>query len=191
MEASYSSGLSAGTYTWDSWKTHLSSNALFKGDPTYLDPNQGAAETCYFVASISAAGEWPSLIKDMFITGTDDSSIGLYGVKFYIRGRPWVVHVDDKLLFESGSLKYMKVADNGAMWAAILEKAWAKAKGNYAQTDGGFVVSGLRSITGAPVFTYSPSSSTYTYTSDQSYTLLEAANTANYMMGAGTASGSN
>ena len=53
------------------------------------------------------------------------------------------------------------------------------------------MVSGLRSITGAPVFTYAPSSSTYTYTTDQSYALLEAADTANYMMGAGTASGSN
>ena len=131
------------------------------------------------------------MIKDMFISGTDDSPIGLYGIKFFIRGRPWIVNVDDKLLFENGSIKYMQVADNGSMWAAILEKAWAKAKGNYAQTDGGFVVSGLRSITGAPVFTYAPSSSTYTYTTDQSYALLEAADTANYMMGAGTASGSN
>ena len=50
-------------------------------------------------------------------------------------------------------------------------------------------MSGLRSITGSPVFTYVPSSSSYTYTVTQSYSLLEAANTANYMMGAGTASG--
>ena len=56
------------------------------------------------------------------------------------------------------------MADNGSMWAPILEKAWAKVKGNYAQTDGGFVVSGLRSLTGVPVFTYVPSSGSYTYT---------------------------
>lgn len=59
----------------------------------------------------------------------------------------------------------MKVADNGSMWAPILEKAWAKVKGNYAQTDGGFVVNGLRSLTGVPTFTYVPSSSSYTYDS--------------------------
>lgn len=40
------------------------------------------------------------------------------------------------------------------MWAPILEKAWAKVKGNYGQTSGGFVVSGLRALTGAPTFTY-------------------------------------
>jgi hypothetical protein len=78
----------------------------------------------------------------------------LYGVQFYIRGKPWVVTVDDKLLFDGTSLKYMYASDNGAMWATILEKAWAKAKGNYAQTNGGFVVNGLRALTGAPTFTY-------------------------------------
>lgn len=39
------------------------------------------------------------------------------------------------------------------MWAPILEKAWAKVKGNFEMTEGGFNVSGLRAITGAPVFT--------------------------------------
>ena len=88
----------------------------------------------------------------MFLVARDD--IGLYGIRFYIRGKPWVVTVDDKMLFQNGQLKYMRVADNNSMWAPILEKAWAKVKGNYAQTDGGFVVNGLRSITGVPVFTY-------------------------------------
>jgi len=40
------------------------------------------------------------------------------------------------------------------MWAPFLEKAWAKVKGNYDATDGGFNVSGFRSLTGAPVFRY-------------------------------------
>jgi hypothetical protein len=44
------------------------------------------------------------------------------------------------------------------MWAPIIEKAWAKVKGTYAQADAGFVVSGLRALTGVPTFTYSISS---------------------------------
>lgn len=127
----------------------------------------------------------------MFITGTGDSPIGLYGIKFFIRGKPWIVDVDDKLLFENGDLKYMNMADNGSIWAAILEKAWAKVKGNYAQTNGGFVVSGLRAVTGAPVFTYVPSSSSYDLTDANTFLLLEAADDAGYMLGAGTASGLN
>lgn len=41
------------------------------------------------------------------------------------------------------------------MWAPLLEKAWAKVKGTYAQANGGFNINGLRSLTGVPAFTYS------------------------------------
>jgi len=43
-----------------------------------------------------------------------------------------MVSVDDRLLFENDVLFHAQPADNGAMWAPILEKAWAKMKGNYA-----------------------------------------------------------
>lgn len=104
------------------------------------------------------------MITDMFLTGTDMTgpNAGLIGIKFYIRGKPWVVTIDDKLFwYTSGGNKYLKFtqpdATNKVFWAAILEKAWAKVKGNYEAADGGFTVSGLRSITGAPVFTYKTS----------------------------------
>jgi hypothetical protein len=48
------------------------------------------------------------MITDMFITGTEDPSVAIYGIKFFIRGKPWVVTVDDKLLFENGQLKHMR-----------------------------------------------------------------------------------
>ena len=103
----------------------------------------------------------------MFLTGTDMSGpdSGIIGIKLYIRGKPWVVSIDDKLFFySSGSNKYLKFNqpdDTGKIfWAAILEKAWAKVKGNYEMAEGGFTVSGLRAVTGAPVFTYKTSAIT-------------------------------
>ena len=83
------------------------------------------------------------------------------------------------------------MADNNSRWGPIFEKAWAKMKGNYAQADGGFTANGLRSITGVPVFTYYPGSNKYTYSNAQTYELLKAADDANYIMGASTASGLN
>lgn len=74
------------------------------------------------------------------------------------------------------------------MWGPILEKAWAKIKGNYAQANGGFVVSGLRSLTGVPTFTYYVS--TAGFSADETFTLLKAADEVDYPMGAGTAAGS-
>lgn len=133
-EAEFDSGLADGTYTWESWKSvsATSANKLFY-DTTdlWLDPNQGGAGTCYFIAAIGAAGEWPDMITDMFVSGTSDSSIGLYGIQLYIRGKPWVVTVDDKLLYKNGALHYAYASDNGSMWPPILEKAWAKSKGTY------------------------------------------------------------
>lgn len=40
------------------------------------------------------------------------------------------------------------------MWGPILEKGWAKVKGDYESAEGGYNVSGLRTIVGAPVFLY-------------------------------------
>ena len=75
------------------------------------------------------------------------------------------------------------------MWAAMMEKVWGKIKGAYYQTSGGFTANGLRSITGAPTIRYNLGSS-YTTTAADTHTLIEAADTAGYPMGAGTGSGS-
>ena len=180
--------------------TGYTNATLFKDNTaTYKEPRQGGAGTCYLISAISTAAEWPKLITDMFVTGTDMSgpNAGIIGVKFFIRGKPWVVTIDDKLYwYTSGGSKYLKFnqpdSTNNIMWAPILEKAWAKVKGNYDATFGGFVVSGLRSITGAPVFTYKTSDigASGGLSLDATFDLLKAANDANYPMGAGTTGGS-
>ena len=78
-------------------------------------------------------------------------------VRFFIRGKPWVVSVDTSMLFKYSSpqLVFSKVSgDQKAMWAAIVEKAWAKVKGNYLNADGGLIENGLTTLTGVPVMRY-------------------------------------
>lgn len=74
------------------------------------------------------------------------------------------------------------------MWSPILEKAWAKVKGNYESSQGGFNVSGLRAITGAPVFTYKTSDIDHEISFSKSVTfdLLKAANDASFPLSAST-----
>lgn len=38
---------------------------------------------------------------------------------------------------------FSKIGDNNQFWAMILEKAWAKMKGNYNHADGGFLENAL------------------------------------------------
>lgn len=68
----------------------------------------------------------------------------------------------------------------------LLEKAWAKVKGNYEMADGGFVENGLRSLVGSPVFSYS----TAGMPDDDTHAVLKAANDLNYILGADTRGGS-
>jgi len=43
------------------------------------------------------------------------------------------------------------------LWGSIVEKAWAKVKGNYNNADGGLTANGIRALTGIPVIMYSTS----------------------------------
>merc|ERR1711990_890317 len=102
--------------------------------------------------------EFPDLVRNMFVN-TDTNSEGIYNVRFYIRGKPWVVTVDDYMLFQyPSSLVFAQPnKDASVIWGAVLEKAWAKVKGNYLIAEGGMVTNGLRALTGFPVFDHSTS----------------------------------
>jgi len=76
------------------------------------------------------------------------------------------------------------------MWAPLLEKAWAKVKGNYVTVDGGFLVEGVRALTGVPAFTYDANSvgksTAGALTVAQAFSLMKAGEDANYIMAAAT-----
>lgn len=64
----------------------------------------------------------------------------------------------------------------------LLEKAWAKIKGNYNSADGGFVENGIKALIGSPVFSYLTKSES----ADTIFTRLKWANDLNYVLGTGT-----
>ena len=106
------------------------------------------------MAAMVAAGEFPEIISNAFVT-KELNSAGIIAVKLYLRGKPHIITIDDEFLFSNGDLVYAKPDPNsGALWAPILEKAWAKLKSNYLRADGGLLATGLRAMTGAPTFSY-------------------------------------
>ena len=56
----------------------------------FNDVFQGGAGTCYIMAAMGAMAEFPELIKSMFVSGTEISQNGIYNIRFFIRGKPWV-----------------------------------------------------------------------------------------------------
>ena len=145
---------------------------LFDADGTidWSEAVQGWAGTCVIKAAIGSIAEFPDLVRSTFVN-TSFNDEGIFNVRFFIRGKPWVVTIDDTILFHtetaidyytskgydmSTRFVFAQPGVGGAtVWGAILEKAWAKVKGNYSQAGaGGLPPNGLRTLTGYPVFEY-------------------------------------
>jgi len=119
---------------------------------------QGGIGNCYAIASAAAVAEEPDRIRDIFLTQKTNKA-GILALTFYIRGKPWVITIDDELLFHypghGAHLIFSQPSKNGEMWGPLLEKAWSKVRGNFLNSEGGMNVNTLRSFTSAPVFSYS------------------------------------
>ena len=89
------------------------------------------------MAAASALAEKKSRMESVFLNDAVSAN-GIYGVNFYTLGVPHTVIVDDFLpLYTYKSKYYAPLGDisvDGALWGAILEKAFAKYHGNYEHT---------------------------------------------------------
>lgn len=115
-----------------------SDHPLFaSGGPSKDDIFQGAVGDCYFVSKLSAwAGQNPEEIRRTVAPLGD----GSYAVRLYRNGAPDYIRVDSDLWTESGTPKYARNGQEGALWPAIIEKAFAIARrdqGNYDSIAGG------------------------------------------------------
>ena len=69
------------------------------------------------------------------------------------------------------------------MWGPLIEKAYAKMNGNYLFVNGGYVENGIRTLVGAPVFTYDGLRVLDQTAAEQLWDLCVAADAAGYVMG--------
>ena len=185
----YVTGTNSGLYIFQDWTTYLPKTTdLFyaNGTISFSQVNQGGLGDCYFMAASAAIGEWPSLVKSVFLTQNKNTA-GIFALKVFIRGKPYVISIDDNIMFSNGDPVFALLSDDKtSAWGLVAEKVYAKVLGNYLKADGGYLDTALRFLTGAPQFSYTLSSS-----SDLSVTfaLINAADVANYIMAAATGPG--
>ena len=114
---------------------------------------QSSLGDCYFFAALAEVARQPEIIRDdIFQTQTISDT---YTIRVFIRGRPWLITVDDEFLFlkEIDNLRFGYYLEQG-LWVPILEKALAKISGNYNELEYGYTVNSIQLLTGAPVFSY-------------------------------------
>lgn len=73
--------------------------AMIYGSNMIGEINQGQLGDCYFLAGLSAIGEWKQRLAGAILTNTTNPG-GVFAVRVYIGGVPTVVTVDDQLPYD-------------------------------------------------------------------------------------------
>ena len=118
------------------------------------DVIQGKLGDCYFLSSVANLCKFPSLIMKLFKT-KEKNADGFYEILLYIDGRPQIVIVDDYLPVDKRTKRPVYAQSKGnEIWVMLLEKAWAKVNGGYANIISGLPCEALEFLTGLGSLSY-------------------------------------
>ncbi|XP_023807546.1 calpain-1 catalytic subunit-like [Oryzias latipes] len=131
------------------WK--IVPNASFVVDGvSRFDFGQGLVGNCWFLASIGSLTFQTNILNQVVpLEQTfDDEYCGLFHFRFWRFGR-WIdVIIDDKLPTINGKLIFVRSKDPTEFWPALMEKAYAKVCGSYADMNAGTPAEALVDFTG-------------------------------------------
>ena len=116
----------------------------------------GEIDDSYFLFTVQNLCKNPGNINKLFKkAGTYFNPDGYYELILFIDGKPQIVIVDDYLPVKKGTneLIFAKSKKN-EIWISLLEKAWAKVNGGYANIIGGTPMEALEFLTGFSSLSY-------------------------------------
>ena len=140
----------------------LRASEIFKGTRYVLisdkmDMNDivpGELEDSYFLVSVQNLCKIPSNINRIFKTKIMNPD-GYYELILNIDGKPQIVIVDDFLPVDKSTKKLIYAqSKKNEIWISLLEKAWAKVNGSYANIIGGYPSEALEFLTGFSSLSY-------------------------------------
>ena len=113
-------------------------NVLFEDNIDLEDIRQGKIGNCYFLSSIAAMTEYPNLISQIFKTKEQNAQC-YWEIILFINGKFQIVILDDYIPVIKGTNDpYFSKPNNKELWVVLLEKAWAKVNGGYANIISGW-----------------------------------------------------
>uniref|UniRef100_A0A665TUX3 Calpain-1 catalytic subunit-like n=1 Tax=Echeneis naucrates TaxID=173247 RepID=A0A665TUX3_ECHNA len=115
-----------------------------------FDFGQGVVGDCWFLASIGALTFQDYIFEQVLPPGQsfNEDYCGLFHFRFWRFGRWLDVVIDDKLPTIDGRLIFVRSRDPNEFWPALLEKAYAKVCGSYADMNAGTPSEALVDFTG-------------------------------------------
>ncbi|XP_076017101.1 calpain-1 catalytic subunit-like isoform X2 [Genypterus blacodes] len=115
-----------------------------------FDFGQGRIGNCWFLAAVGSLGFKNGVLDQVIPQGQNfnEEYCGLFHFRFWRIGR-WVdVVIDDKLPTIDGRLIFVRSTTPNEFWPALLEKAYAKVCGSYADMNAGTPAEALMDFTG-------------------------------------------
>jgi len=126
------------------------------------DIKQGNIDDCYFISSIIGLLKSDQNMIYKLFKNKDINSNGYYEIIFFIDGVYTIVIIDDYLpVFKDNKELCFGKSTNNEIWLCLLEKAWAKINGGYANIIKGFAHHVLEALTGFPCLNLMHSSYDY------------------------------
>ena len=113
------------------------------------DIKQGSVGNCWFLSAAASIAEHPGRMEKIFATELDRK--GGHAVNMFTLGVPSTVVIDDYIPFIDGKAMGARMTDDGSIWPMVLEKAFAKMRGNYNHISGGLPSKGVRYLRGGPI----------------------------------------
>lgn len=128
--------------------------ALFFHDPSPQDVNQGGIGDCWLVSAMACLAEFPQAVQNVFVSRRYNPN-GKYTIRLYDgRYDEWVtISIDDFIPVKKSTGRPIFLNPKGhAMWALLLEKAFAKFCSGYSNLDGGIQAWAFQALTGDVAF---------------------------------------
>ena len=101
------------------------------------------------IACLSSMAEFPDRLKRMILTHELNKE-GIVAFRVFVKGRPEVITIDDKLPYGTASPLFLKRTVDHAYWAPLAEKLYAKINVNYETIGWGWMSEAMQIFTGAP-----------------------------------------
>ncbi|KAJ5346706.1 hypothetical protein N7541_009188 [Penicillium brevicompactum] len=150
---------------------------FFVNGPTASDVRQGYDGDCWLMAALCTMGNKEELIEKICVARNEDVGIYgfvfhrdgewqqcMVDDKLYLRAADYDESVDERPLWDdinhteeeyqrvlqtgSRALYFAQCVDENETWLPLLEKAFAKAHGDYSAIEGGFVGEAIEDLTG-------------------------------------------
>ena len=110
---------------------------------------QGGLGDCWFLSTISCIAREPQLIERLFTTKHPNAA-GVFEVNLCVGGEFVKIAIDDHFPVNASNKPIYVSSVKPEVWVMILEKAFAKACGSYANIIGGLPDEAFQCLTGYP-----------------------------------------